>query len=196
MGLFAKTGTSTWSAAKKVFAKTGSTTWSVANGVWAKVATGWIKMWPGDSPGSLSTDPINIRLNSYNGTIATSPQYIDTILYGHDGDFTGKPILSITNRQFVSATGTNLNNIVNTPLETVGVDVFNMSDNNSSTRNLIDGNYLYYQLTATNAYDSTVLNGPSTPIKIIKRIPSITSTVFTETDTVYQMEFYASSKWY
>jgi len=196
MGLFAKTGSTTWSAAKKVFAKTGTSTWSLANGVWAKVATGWIKMWPGDAPGSLVSDPINIRLNSYNGTVATSPQYIDTVLYGHDGDFTGKPILSITNRQFLSATAANLNSIVSTPLEAVGTDVLNLSNNGASTINLIDGNYLYYQLTATNAYDSTVLNGPSTPIKIIKKTPSITSTIFTETDGVYQMEFYASSKWY
>jgi hypothetical protein len=198
MGLFAKTGSSTWSVAKKIFAKTGTSTWSVANGVWAKVATGWIKMWPGDSPGTLSSDPINIRLNSYNGTEATGYMYIDTILYGHDGDFTGKPILSITNRQLVSSTTTSLTGIVNTPLETGAVtDVFNMSDNSTATRNLIDGNYLYYQLTATNAYDSSVLNGPSTPIKIIKKTPSITSTIFTENGTgIYQMEFYAASKWY
>ena len=197
MGLFAKTGEATWSIGKKIYAKTAASTWSVANAVYAKVTTGWVKMWPGDTPGTLSSDPINIRLTSYNGTVASSPQYMDTVLYGHDGDFTGKPITSITNRQFLSSTSANLTGIVNTPLESVGIDVLDLSNNSAASRTLIDGNYLYYQLTAENAYGITVLNGPSTPIKIIKKAPSVTSTIFTEDGTgIYQMEFYAPSKWY
>ena len=196
MGLFAKTGSNTWSTGKKIYAKTAASTWSVANAVYAKIATGWVKMWPGDTPGSLSSDPINIRLTSYSGTVALSPQYIDTVLYGHDGDFTGKPIISITNRQLLSSTTTSLTGIINTPLETGAItDVLDLSNNSAVSRALIDGNYLFYQLTAENAYGPSVLNSP--PIKIIKRTPSITSTIFTEDGTgVYQMEFYAASKWY
>jgi hypothetical protein len=196
MGLFAKTGSNTWSTGKKIYAKTAASTWSVANAVYAKIATGWVKMWPGDTPGSLSSDPINIRLTSYSGTVASSPQYIDTVLYGHDGDFTGKPIISITNRQLLSSTTTSLTGIINTPLETGAItDVLNLSNNSAVSRALIDGNYLFYQLTAENAYGTSVLNSP--PVKIIKRAPSVTSTIFTEDGTgIYQMEFYAPSKWY
>jgi hypothetical protein len=196
MGLFAKTGSTTWSTGKKIYAKTAASTWSVANAVYAKIATGWIKMWPGDTPGTLLSDPINIRLTSFSGTLASTPQYIDTVLYGHDGDFTGKPIISITNRQFVSSTTESLTGIVNTPLETGAItDVLDLSNNSAVSRALIDGNYLFYQLTAENAYGPSVLNSP--PIKIIKRTPSITSTIFTEDGTgIYQMEFYAASKWY
>jgi hypothetical protein len=200
MGLFAKTGSTTWSTTKKVFAKTSTGGWSVINSVWAKVESGWQKVWPKIAPSTNPDDPINIRLNSYNGTVATGYMYIDTILYGHDGLFLNGPATA-SDRKFVASTSVNLNDIVAGDVETTApLDVFNLSNNTDTTRNRIDGNYLFYQLKATNNQDptlSSVLNGPVPPIKIIKKTPSITSTVFTEYgDGIYQMEFYASSKWY
>jgi hypothetical protein len=200
MGLFAKTGSTTWSTTKKVFAKTSTGGWSVINSVWAKVESGWQKVWPKIAPSTNPDDPINIRLNSYNGTEATGYMYIDTILYGHDGLFLNGPATA-SDRKFVASTSVNLSDIVSGDVETTApLDVFNLSNNTDTTRNRIDGNYLFYQLKATNNQDpslSTVLNGPVPPIKIIKKTPSITSTIFTESgDGIYQMEFYASSKWY
>ena len=200
MGLFAKTGSTTWSTTKKVFAKTSTGGWSAITSVWAKVESGWLKVWPKIAPAINASDPINIRLGSYNGTVATGYMYIDAILYGHDGLFDNGPATA-SERKFVASTSVNLSDIVSGDVETTSpTDVFNLSNNTDATRNLIDGNYLFYQLKATNNQDPSlfsILNGPTTPIKIIKRTPSITSTVFTETgDGIYQMEFYASSKWY
>ena len=202
MPLFAKTASGTWSSAKNLFAKTGFSVWSPANGLWAKVASGWIKMWPKNNPSSDPNDPINIRLNSYNGTVATGYMYIDTILYGHDGLFIDGPATA-TERKFVAATTTNLSSIVSGDVETTPpLDVFDLSNNTNTTRSLIDGNYLFYQLKATSNQDPSlysILNGPATPIKIIKKTPVFgsTSTVFTEDGTgIYTMEFFVSSKWY
>ena len=200
MGLFAKTGSTTWSTTKKVFAKTSAGGWSAIISVWAKVESGWLKVWPKVAPAINASDPINIRLNSYNGTVATGYMYIDTILYGHDGLFDNGPATA-SERKFVASTSVNLSDIVSGDVETTApTDVFNLSNNTDTTRNLIDGKYLFYQLKATNNQDpslSSILNGPVTPIKIIKKTPSITSTIFTEFGNgIYQMEFYASSKWY
>ena len=200
MGLFAKTGSTTWSTTKKVFAKTSTGGWSAITSVWAKVESGWLKVWPKVAPAINASDPINIRLNSYNGTVATGYMYIDTILYGHDGLFDNGPATA-SERKFVASTSVNLSDIVSGDVETTApTDVFNLSNNTDTTRNLIDGKYLFYQLKATNNQDpslSSILNGPVTPIKIIKKTPTVTSTIFTETgDGIYQMEFYASSKWY
>jgi hypothetical protein len=200
MGLFAKTGSTTWSTTKKVFAKTSTGGWSAITSVWAKVESGWLKVWPKIAPAINAADPINIRLNSYNGTVATGYMYIDTILYGHDGLFDNGPATA-SDRKFVASTSVNLSDIISGDVETTApLDVFNLSNNTDTTRNRIDGNYLFYQLKATNNQDPTlfsILNGPQTPIKIIKKTPSITSTVFTEYgDGIYQMEFYVSSKWY
>ena len=57
--------------------------------------SGWKRFFASISlPVPNSNDLISIRTGGYNGTVATSPQYINTVLYGHDGSYTNYTSIS------------------------------------------------------------------------------------------------------
>jgi uncharacterized repeat protein (TIGR02543 family) len=176
-----KTGTSTWSTIKKAWAKTGTSTWSPAKAIFAKLSTGWQQIWPGNTPAVNTADPINIRLTSYSGAIASSPQYINTKLYGNDGSFTGTTPITISGRKMRVAsddTGNGTRYVVESS------DIFDMSNSTATDRYYVDGWYLFYELTATNIDGD--LNAFSPPIKIIKRVPQFSGVSLTGTVDVGQ----------
>jgi len=178
MPIYAKVGTSTWSTnAKKVWAK-ASDGWKSATKVFAKTIAGWVQMWPGDAPASSLTDPINIRLNSYSGTVATSPQSINTVLYGNDGTITGaQPIVVNSRRMKISEDNTG--NTTRYQLETT--DVYNLTSNTETDiglkRYYADGWWLFYELVASNVWSpyppGTTLYSPA--IKIIRQAPTFST---------------------
>jgi hypothetical protein len=166
MAIKLKTGNSTWSTLKKVFAKTGNSTWSPITSVFAKLSTGWQKIWPGNAPAVSSSDPIDIRLTSYNGAVASSPQYMNTKLYGNDGSFTGTTPIIIDGRKMRVADDGDGNG---SRYVVENSDIFDMSTATPLERFYVDGWYLFYELTASNIDGELEAFSPA--IKIIKRVP-------------------------
>ena len=183
MGIFSKvsnTGSSTdWRVAKKVWAKVNSG-WVAATGVFGKTISGWVKMWPGNAPSVRLSDPINIRLGGYNGTVATSPQLFSSTdqgtagtflkLWGNDGSFDGVTPITISNRRMLCSD--NIDGQVER-FSLSGNDTIDFSTTSQATRDLAEGYYIFYQLLATNVDGS--LDAYSPPIKVIKREPALVS---------------------
>lgn len=200
MPIYAKVGSSSWSTnAKKVWVK-ASDGWKSATKLFAKTIAGWVQMWPGDAPASSLTDPIDIRIGSYSGSRATSPQYINTVLYGNDGTITGAQPITVTNRRMYISED-NSGNTTRYQLETS--DIFNLTSNSETNigykRFYADGWWLFYQLTASNSSGSSVLYSPA--IKIIRRIPLVNSSTFsedysTESSPAFVLDAYISDLWY
>jgi hypothetical protein len=193
MGLFSKvanTGSSTdWRVTKKVWAKVNSG-WVAATGVFGKTISGWVKMWPGNAPSVRLSDPINIRLGGYNGTVATSPQLFCSTdagtsgtflkLWGNDGSFDGATPITISNRRMLCSD--NIDGQVER-FSLSGNDTIDFSTTSQATRDLAEGYYIFYQLLATNVDGS--LDAYSPPIKVIKRKPALVSyTVLSESGGV------------
>jgi uncharacterized repeat protein (TIGR02543 family) len=196
-----KTGDSSWSTLKKVWGKTGVSTWSPAKAVFAKLATGWQQIWPGDTPAVSLTDPIDIRLTGYNGARAVSPEYINTVLYGNDGSFTGTTPITISNRKmYISEdnTGTSTRYLIES------VDKYDVTSNSEANigykRYMADGWWLFYQLTATNISGDTIAYSP--PIKLIRQIPTASTYTLAEdysllpTFATYTFDVTVSDLWY
>jgi hypothetical protein len=184
MGIFSKvanTGSSTdWRVTKKVWAKVNSG-WVAATGVFGKTISGWVKMWPGNAPSVRLSDPINIRLGGYNGTVATSPQLFSSTnqgttgtflkLWGNDGSFDGVTPITISNRRMLCSD--NIDGQVER-FSLSGNDTIDFATTTQATRDLAEGYYIFYQLLATNVDGS--LDAYSPPIKVIKRKPALVST--------------------
>ena len=181
MPIRVKTGTSTWSTIKKLWVKTGSSTWRSATKLFAKTLSGWVQMWPGDAPSVRLSDPINIRLGGYNGTIATSPQLFASTnqgtsgtflkLWGNDGSFDGVTPITISNRRMLCSD--NIDGQVER-FSLSGNDTVDFATTSQATRDLAEGYYIFYQLRATNPDGE--LEAYSPPIKVIKRKPALVST--------------------
>ena len=129
MPIYAKVGTSSWATnAKKVWVKAADG-WKSGTKLFAKTIAGWVQMWPGDAPASSLTDPINIRLTSYSGSVASSPQYINTVLYGNDGTITGATPITVNVRRMRIASD-NTGNTTRYTLETS--DIYNLTSNSEA----------------------------------------------------------------
>jgi hypothetical protein len=205
MPIRVKTGTSTWSAIKKVYAKvnTSSTGWRTATKVFAKLTTGWIQVWPGDAPSPSLTDPIDIRTGGYNGARATSPQSINTVLYGNDGTINGtQPIVVNSRRMKISEDSSG--NTDRYQIEVV--DKYDVTNNQEADigfkRFMADGWWLFYELVASNP-DSPFPPGTtlfSPPIKIIRQQPSVNSSTLSEDyslgDARLTLDFVINDSWF
>jgi len=206
MPIFIKKSDGNWSTnAKKVFVKWSDGLWKSATRVLAKTASGWVQMWPGDAPGPNPDDPINIRLNSYSGTVAGSPQYINTVLYGHDsngGSVIGAQPITITNRKMQVATD---NTGQTDRYQVESVDIYDLTSNTETNvaekRFYADGWWLFYQLDATNVWATTRLYSAN-PIKIIKQQPTFSTnspTLSEDYSSVYpffSLNFSFSDTWW
>ena len=207
MGIHVKvssSGSSTdWRSIKKIWAKTGtanSPVWSPAKALFSKVANGWTKMWPGNPPSVDPDDPIRIRIGGYSGTdsgtaplySATSPQLFCSTdsgtsgtflkLWGDDGSYDGVTPITLSNRRMLVSD--NVDGQVER-LSLTGNDTVDFSTLSQANRDLAEGYYTFYQLTATNA--DGVFDAYSQPIKVIKRKPALVSyTVLSETGGVLQ----------
>lgn len=196
-----KTGDTTWSTLKKVYMKTSSSVWSPAKAVFVKLATGWQQIWPGNTPAVDPNDPIDIRITGYNGPRSVSPEYINTVLYGNDGSFTGDTPITISNRKmYISEDNTG----TTTRYQLESVDKYDVTNNSESNvgykRYMADGWWLFYQLTATNVSGDTVAYSPA--IKLIRQLP--TASVYTLAEdysslpyfAIYSFDITVSDLWY
>jgi len=205
MPIYTKKSNGSWSTnVKKIFVKAADGLWKSATRLLAKTASGWVQMWPGDAPANNPNDPVNIRLNSYNGTVATSPQYINTVLYGHDNNgasVIGATPITITNRKMQVAT----DDTGQTDRYTVEtVDIYDLTSNSETNvaekRFYADGWWLFYQLEATNVWATTKIY--SQPIKIIKQQPTfvtnspVLSEDYSLTNPFLSLNFEFSDTWW
>jgi hypothetical protein len=201
MGLFSKvanTGSSTdWRVTKKVWAKVNSG-WVSATGVFSKTINGWTKMWPGNPPSVDLDDPIRIRIGGFSGTgsgvpplyAATSPQLFCSTdagtsgtflkLWGDDGSFNGTT--PITKSNYKMKASTNVDGLVDRTTYSTS-DTVDFAIESQEDRDLAEGYYTFYQLTAQNVDGELIAY--SQPIKVIKRKPALVSyTVLSESGGV------------
>ena len=209
MPIYAKVGTSSWSSnAKKVWVK-ATDGWKSGTKLFAKTLNGWVQMWPGDAPAVNLNDPINIRLSGYNGTVASSPQYINTVLYGHDSNgasIVGATPITINSRR-MKISEDNSGNTTRYQLETT--DVYNLTSNSETDigykRYLADGWWLFYEIVASNVWSTyppgtTLFSNP--PIKIIRQAPTFSSNSptigedYSGTNPVISINFSFSDTWW
>jgi|SanBayMetagenome_1026888.scaffolds.fasta_scaffold00008_40 hypothetical protein len=205
MPIYAKIGSSTWSTnAKKVWVK-ASDGWKSATRLFAKTVAGWVQMWPGDAPASSLTDPIDIRLTGYNGPRASSPEYINTVLYGNDGTITGATPITVNSRR-MKISEDNTGNTTRYQLETT--DVYNLTSNSETNigfkRFMADGWWLFYELVASNVWSpfppGTTLYSPA--IKIIKQAPTFSanspslSQDYSTSNPFFSLSFSFSDTWW
>jgi len=188
----ASSGSSTdWRSIKKLWVK-HSSGWASANSLYAKVTNGWTKMWPGNPPSVSLTDPINIRLGGYNGTVASSPQLFCSTdagttgtflkLWGNDGSFDGVTPITLSNRRMLCSD--NIDGQV-ARFSLTGNDTIDFSTLSQTNRDLAEGYYVFYQMLATNS--DGAIDAYSPPIKVIKRRPALVSyTVLSETGGALQ----------
>jgi len=166
-----------YSEVDNVFVKvTGENIWKKVTRIWAKVSTIAGEMWQqvfynADLPQPTS-DVISIRLGSYNGTVATSPQYINTTLYGHDGDYTNWT--SKSDRKWTYSYTVDGNRIdLETGTGSYGDDILNTQANQENA----DESYVFYEMRVENASD--FITPTSAPVFMIKR--NVVNTNFTFT---------------
>jgi hypothetical protein len=179
MPIYTKKSDGTWSTnAKKIFVKAADGLWKSATRLLAKTPSGWVQMWPGDAPANNPNDPVNIRLNSYSGTVASSPQFINTVLYGHDNNgasVIGATPITITNRKMQLATD---NTGQTDRYQVESTDIYDLTSNSESNvaekRFYADAWWLFYQLDATNIWGTTRIFSAN-PIKIIKQQPTFSA---------------------
>ncbi len=187
MPIFTKKLNGAWStSARKVFVKVGTVsnaTWQAATRVFAKTTNGWVLVWPGNGPAVNTNDPINIRSGGYNGTVVPSPQYINAVLYGHDSNgasIVGDEPIEINYRKMKIASD-DTGQVTRRELEST--DIYNLTSNSETNvaekRFYADGWWLFYEISATNVWATSILYS-FPPIKIIRRIPIINSSTLTE----------------
>jgi hypothetical protein len=205
MPIYAKVGTSSWSTnAKKVWVKAADG-WKSGTKLFAKTIAGWVQMWPGDAPASSLTDPINIRLTSYSGSVASSPQYINTVLYGNDGTITGATPITVNLRR-MKISEDNTGNTTRYTLETS--DIYNLTSNSEANigykRYMADGWWLFYELVASNTWSQyppgTTLYSPA--IKIIRQAPTFSASSpslsgdYSTTNPLFSLNFSFNDTWW
>lgn len=196
MGIFSKvnnTGSSTdWRTTKKIWVKVSTTLWRSATALYGKTLNGWVKMWPGNAPSVRASDPINIRLGGYNGTIADSVELFCSTnagtsgtflkLWGNDGSFDGVTPITITNRRMLCSD--NIDGQVER-FSLTGNDTIDFATTTQANRDLAEGYYIFYQLLATNV--DGALDAYSPPVKVIKRRPALLNyTVLSESGGTLQ----------
>jgi len=184
MGILSKvanTGSSTdWRTTKKVWVKVSSTLWKSATALYGKTVNGWVKMWPGNAPSVRPSDPINIRLGGYNGTVASSVELFCSTnvgtagtflkLWGNDGSFDGVTPITISNRRMLCSD--NIDGQVER-FSLSGNDTIDFATTTQATRDLAEGYYIFYQLKAENV--DGILDAYSPAVKVIKRKPALVS---------------------
>ena len=193
-----------WVSIKRLFVKASDGLWKSATRVFAKTANGWVQMWPGNAPAVNPDDPINIRSGGYNGTVVGSPQYINAVLYGHDGNgnsISGDTPITIDYRKMKVASD---DTGQTTRYELESVDIYNLTSNSETRvgekRFYADGWWLFYELSATNVWAPSILYS-FPPIKIIRRIPVVNSNTLSEdysfpTLPSFGFNFTISDLWY
>ena len=180
----------TWPEIKSIFVKK-TTGWAEVKNVFLKktvnsVAT-WVKVFTKLSLPDTTTAPSIRTTNTsgvgdqYDGPLATSPQFLNTNLFGKDGVYTN--FTSKFGRKFTSATAAaalpaQRSTVVTGDLFTSGGGV------TTTDRANLDEKYLFFEMTVQNGSSANEIQSVSSPIKMIKNYPATISFGWNESEEV------------
>ena len=182
MALYRYNGT-TWRKIKNVYRKTtpesytGTTAsnftdsskhWRRHSAFYYRKANGtWVRVHTKTSTGVVFTTAPAIHVGGYgvnDGISVSSPQKLNTVLYGKDGVWTPRNEISITRGFQASETPDGANRFV-----IDSNDIFDLSSASSQNQTDADESYLYYRINVTNFGDTTTASAG--PIFLIKDYP-------------------------
>lgn len=158
----------TWKNITGAYVK--ASTWKPVKQIFVKVVNTWRSVFLSDPPVIVTKPSLRLTNTSgtggtYDGPAATSPQYLNTNLFGKDGSYTN--YTSITGRKITysdTSDGFVRNTIISGDLFTSGVT--------ASDRLTVDEKYLFYELTVSNGTDVLdSIEAVSNPIYMIKSEP-------------------------
>lgn len=159
-----------WTEMKSIFLKK-TTGWAEIRKVFLKKASGWVLVFQKLSLPDTTTSPSIRTTNTsgtggtYDGPVATSPQYLNEDLFGKDGVYTN--YTSIYGRKFTY--GDTTDSTSRTTI--VSGDLLTSSTVTGTQRLTLDEKYLFYELTVQNGSASNEIYPVSAPIKMIKQWP-------------------------
>jgi hypothetical protein len=168
---FIKKSTS-WVEIKSIFVKK-STGWTEAKNVFIKKTTGWVKVFTKASLPDTTTAPSIRTTNTgagtiYDGPVADSPQFLDTDLFGKDGEYTN--FTSKFGRKFTR--GDSASTLTRTLI--VNDDRFTSTGGVTTAQRLAcDDQYLFFELTVQNGSSANEIYPISSAIKMIKKQPRL-----------------------
>jgi uncharacterized repeat protein (TIGR02543 family) len=184
--MYIKTGPTTWKNTAAAYIKTGPT-------IWERIKQGYIKTGPtlwkrffneANLPVQITGPTIRSANTSgtgtiYDGSVATSPQFLNADLFGKDGSYSN--YTSITARRFSYADS--LDSTVRSTL--VFDDRFSSAGGvTTANRTALDGKYLFYEVQVNNGTGDDFINPVSSPKKLIKSYPALTNMEWAEAEQV------------
>jgi hypothetical protein len=184
--MYIKTGPTTWKNTAAAYIKTGPT-------IWERIKQGYIKTGPtlwkrffneANLPVEITGPTIRSANTSgtgglYDGSVATSPQFLNADLFGKDGSYSN--YTSITARRFSYADS--LDATVRSTL--VFDDRFSSAGGvTTANRTELDGKYLFYEVQVNNGTGDDFINPVSSPKKLIKSYPALTDMGWTGVEQV------------
>jgi uncharacterized repeat protein (TIGR02543 family) len=184
--MYIKTGPTTWKNTAAAYIKTGPT-------IWERIKQGYIKTGPtlwkrffneANLPVEITGPTIRSANTSgtgtiYDGSVATSPQFLNADLFGKDGSYSN--YTSITARRFSYADS--LDATVRSTL--VFDDRFSSAGGvTTANRTALDGKYLFYEVQVNNGTGDDFINPVSSPKKLIKSYPALTNMEWAEAEQV------------
>lgn len=192
--MYIKTGSSTWKNTAQLYIKTTASVWERIRQGYIKInSTTWKRFfYEANLPVQTSAPTIRTTNTSgsgtiYDGPVATSPQRLDTNLFGKDGTYTN--YTSIYGRKFTYADtldATSRTTVVNDDRFTSAGGV------TTSDRIAVDGKYLFYELTVSNGGDDQIYP-VSNPIKMIRDLPEAIDFGWTDTESVGNTLYFSYS---
>lgn len=172
-----------WTEIKSIFVKK-TTGWTEVKNVFLKKTTGWVKVFTKLSLPDTTTAPSIRTTNTgsgtiYDGPVATSPQYLNSDLFGKDGVYTN--YTAIFGRKFTR--GSTSSALTRTTI--VNDDRFTSAGGvTTAMRTACDEQYLFYELTVQNGSSSNEIYPISPAIKMIKSYPALINCGWTESEEV------------
>ncbi len=188
--MFIKHGT-VWKALDDVFVQIGGTWKQVQYGFISVLESGvmrWKQFFGENAPVVVTKPSIRTTNTSgsgtiYDGPLATSPQIINTDLFGKDGTYTN--YTTISNRKFTYASTDTAS--IRTTL--VNDDRFTSAGGvTTALRQAVDEQYLFYELNVSNATDT--ITPVSNPIKMIRDLTNAITFGWSDSETVGSTLFF------
>lgn len=183
------TSSTNWKNITEFYIKTGATVWSrVKQGYIKTSSTVWKRFFnEANLPVQITGPTLRSENTSgtgsiYDGPVATSPQFLNADLFGKDGTYSN--YTSITARRLSYADS--LDASIRSTL--VFDDRFTSAGGvTTANRTALDGKYLFYEIQVNNGTGDDFINPVSSPKKMIKSYPVLTSLGWTGTEAIGTM---------
>ena len=176
-----------WKNAAQLYIKTEATVWQRVRQGYIKISSStWKRFFYEANLPTVTTRP-TIRVTNtgagtiYDGSVATSPQFLNADLFGKDGTYSNYTSIPDASRKFSSAAS------IDSAIRSTVVfdDRFTSAGGVTNTTRLnLDGKYLFYEVQVNNGTGDDFINPVSDPIKLIKSYPALTDMGWSEAEQV------------